>query len=375
MTYRSKILTLCALIGFFSIIFVLGIFLLPHGPYARRDRAAVKNFDPDQVHRIEIEVPVGNSAAIAGGEGRGRDIVLVTAETAGAQGAAVAEGDWHYLLGNEYVPVRDDRVETLLDSVSQLQRYRSVTSNVDLHSELGVTADRTANVRLYDAQSQPILDLAQGNLDQQRGVYVRFDNSDTVDLISSELIFYLEQQPGYWQQTDLFPADIQVSDVTSITVSVDNITLGIDEQPISAQYRLVRTFSADSGGSLWQISGSETTTLDQLQVDNLASAILILEADSFTADRAEQIDFTADVRARIIIELSNGALYFIDIAERDIESGSYILRIDGPQVLTRADGSDYLYHVNNFSLRPLIKTLPSLFPPSEEEAVDINQLP
>lgn len=191
-----------------------------------------------------------------------------------------------------------------------------------------------------------------------------------MELISSELVFYLEQQPGYWQQTQIFPAELLVDDVASLSLAVDAIQLS-SEEAVSAQYQLERVASTDADGAPeeWRVVGSSETALDQLQVETLISSILIIQADSFSARRAREIDFSALTEARISVALRNGTQYSLAVvSEQQQGPNAYLLRAAGPDVLTRSDGSDHLYNVNSFSLRPLIQPLSELLPPQTQSA-------
>lgn len=376
MINRLKSTILGLFVGFFALTLILGIFLLPYGPYARRSRAFLRGFDSAAVSRIEIQL---SSANTFDGDGR---ISLIRSMT--DERATLAEGEgeggggtqWSYLLAGELLPVRSGRVESLLESFPALQRYRTVTTNADLYSELGVGGESGVGGRvlLYDENDRLLVDILQGSVDQQRGVYARFNQGETVELISTELVFYLEQQPGHWQQTQVFPTGLTVSDIAGITVRADQILLDAegDGGAITAEYQLQRTTAVgqDGGAMLWQVVGQPEIALDQLQVENLASAILVLQADSFSPQRESEVDFaSADARVSFASQAGGGRYVLEIVADQEAGGGgpnAYLFRATGPGVAIRPDGNAYLYNANSFSLRPLIQPFSTLLPPPTE---------
>lgn len=366
MNYRTKIITLSSFIVLFSVTFVLGLFLLPHGPFASRDRTVVPEFDSTAVSKIEIQLAPADSAL--GDDRAPQDGRIVLIKTGGdaVDATDATDAQWQHAVGGKALPARSQNVETLLQNVGELIRYRTVANTTALHAELGVEEGSGARLRLYDDRDTVLVDIIQGNIDERRGVYARLNQSDTVELIGSELVFYLEQQSGYWQQTMLFASDVQVSDVSSVAIFADAVEISPDEAAITADYRLVRTASNAQGIAEWQVAGSEDTALDQLQVDNVALAILSLEADSFSEIEADEIDFDSRVQMRVSVELSDGTQHLLEIAEdAAAKPGAYLLRTFGPRLLAAPDGSAYVYHINSFSLRPFIRPLDALFPPVE----------
>lgn len=367
MTNRLKVTILGSFVAFFALTFVLGIFLLPYGPYARRNRPLLRGFDSAVVSRIEIQLSPADTFS---GDGR---ISLVRIPT---DRAALAEteddgGQWGYLLAGDLFPVRSNRIESLLRIFPDLQRYRTVTANPDLYSELGLGGDESragGQVSLYDENDRLLVDILQGSTDQQRGVYARLNQSDTVELISSELVFYLEQQSGYWQQTQVFSTALAVSDVVGISINANGILLSTEEEAITDEYQLERATVAgqDSGVTVWQVVGQSEIALDQLQVENLASAILVLQADSFSPQRASEIDFSA--ATRVSLALSDGTRYTLEVVVGQEDGGpnAYLFRVTGTESAAQPSSSDYLYNANSFSLRPLIQPLSALLPPPTE---------
>lgn len=356
MKYRLKVTILGSFVAFFALSLTLGIFLLPRGPYAQRDRSLLDNFAPTAVYRFDIILSPDD---VFGTEAR-----FTLARLADGEGAPADddEGQWRYVFGNELLPVRDERITSFLQEFPNIQLYRTVTSNTDLYRELGFS-EVGRRVMLYDANDTLILDIMLGAVDQQRGVYARVDQSETVYLISSELVFYLEQQAGYWQQTEIFPRTFSAQDISSINTDANGILLGAEGEPISDSYQLARVAATVQGveGQLWQVAGRPEVALDQMQVDNLAMAILALQADSFYTGGA-RVDFSA-ADARISFTFSDGTRYAIEIVS---VQNSYVFRAIGREIERRSNGDAYLYNANSFSLRPLIQPLSALFPPPLE---------
>lgn len=180
MNYRTKLLALGLSAAALSITLVLGVFLLPHGPYARRSRTVLMGFESAAVQRIEI-TRAPDSVLSGDAQFTLSRVVGVSTDALGSDDGDDERGDedtqWRYMLEDELVPVRGDRIESFLDSLAMLERYRSVTSNTDLYDDLGFKAGGEDGVggavRLYDAQDQLLVDLTQGTTDVQRGVYAR----------------------------------------------------------------------------------------------------------------------------------------------------------------------------------------------------------
>jgi len=251
-----------------------------------------------------------------------------------------------------------------------LERYRIVTSNSDLYSELGFNDQQSSRLLLYNRNDEVIVDIEQGAIDQQRGVYARLADDENVYLISDEIVFQLEQRAGYWQQGNLFPAGLVSQNVIAFSLIASGIPLGNDGEEIRADYTLIRTAPTGNEFPAWQVNESPEIAVDQAEIDTLLSSLLILEADSFSALSASEVGINDASDARIEITLDDESRYTIAIIDNPLEAALYYLTIKGPRAATRADGSDYLYNVNEFSIRPLIKALPDLFPPPQEDETE-----
>ena len=369
MNYHKKIITLSSLIAILSITLILGLFFLPHGPFARRVREVATNFDQSQITKIEI-MTRRNSDADGVIVDESETITLVTTNASDATDNGTESAEWHYLLGNTRIPAQAIRVQNLLEGIGALQRYRTITSNPALYDELGFGIGYAAHIRLYNQQDEVTVDIMQGNTDPQRGVYARLHGDDSVYLISDDIVFYLEQSAGYWQHTSLFPDSVGVEDVISVAVVANNIIFGENENSIDAEYRLLRVRAGDNAPPEWQIENDESVVLDNAQVDSLVLAALGLQADSFSALSAEQVNIDDNHNVRIDIELDTQDVYTIKAAQDIQQSARYFLTIEGAQALRTENGGNYLYNANEFSLRPIVKPLSALLPPplSAEES-------
>ena len=377
MNYHKKIITLSSLIAILSITLILGLFFLPHGIFARRVREVVNNFDQNQITKIEI-VARRNSNTEGVIDDESNTITLVADNTRDLTNNGTESAEWHYLLGDIHIPAQQVRIQNLIEGVGALQRYRTITSNPAVYDELGFGVGHFAHMRLYNQQGELIVDIMQGNTDPQRGVYAKLHDDDNIYLISDDIVFYLEQSAGYWQHTSLFPDDISLGDVISIAVIADDVIFGEDEDSINAEYRLVRAFTDDNTAAEWQIENDDKSViLDNAQVDSLVSAALGLQADSFSALSAEQINISDNFSIRIDIELDNQDVYTIKAAMDIQRSARYFLTIEGAQALRTENGDNYLYNANEFSLRPIVKPLSALLPPplSTEESINSPDTP
>ena len=175
MNFKREIYILTGVAAVLSLVYVVGIVTAPGARAAREQRRTA--------------LPVIERSVVAAIEINHGETVL----------QREGDADVWWLVGteNERLPARAERVDAVIDALSDLEVRRTVTSNRNRHVALGF--DQPMSVVVTDRSGNATLDLEVGSVVSGAStVYARLRGSDTVVELRGNLSFYLSRDTTYW---------------------------------------------------------------------------------------------------------------------------------------------------------------------------------
>lgn len=160
------------------------------------------------------------------------------------------------------VPVRQDRIELLLQALRRAQVVRVVTEDTNDWAHFGVEDSPTPNE--VALQSGPTLVIGDRDTAQ---TYLRKAGSPTVYAVDTDLRFFTDQPDEFWMPLRLFPSTLHVRDV---------IFAGFE--PAAAEDGSL-AFSLLRSGDGWR-AGEEGRRVDLSSADQSVGAVVDLLADT-----------------------------------------------------------------------------------------------
>ena len=377
MPFRSRITIMLAVEGALLILLALGLALLPNSPLARGTRELLRNFDPNTVTTVEISndtAPGGITLQRTGGEAAPPTTTAPATDDTTTAAAAAAEQDWNFILEDTPVPAEGQKIATLLEEVTEARRIRNVTNNAARYAELGLAEDAPSarnRLTLRNSAGEVIADFAIGIENTQGNLYVQEVENATVYEVASGLNFYIDQTPGYWQDTALLPPDITLDDVSRYTLVADIFTNTATET-VTDNYTLVRQpGDADTGGGAsWESMPAPAAPLDDTKINNVVASALRLAAAEFTLiDPASPELSNYREAASVTLQLTDQRNYTLRIFELDGgESGDLYIFPNGDGVQLSSIGIPYIYRIFDWALQPILQSLDTLYVPAEDPA-------
>ncbi len=363
MQFRSRITIMLAVEGALLILLALGLALLPNSPLARGTRELLRNFEPNTVTTVEISNGGTGIALQRVGEAVP---VPATDDTTTA-----AEQEWNFILDGTPIPAEGQKIVTLLEEVTEARRIRNVTNNTARYAELGLAEDTRNRLTLRNSAGEVIADFAIGIENTQGNLYVQEVDNATVYEVSSGLNFYIDQTPGYWQDTALLPTGITLDDVSRYTLVADIFTNSATET-VTDNYTLVRQ-PGDAGtgsGASWESMPAPAAPLDDTKINNVVASALRLAAAEFTLiDPASPELSNYREAASVTLQLTDQRNYTLRIFELDGgESGDLYIFPNGDSVQLSSAGIPYIYRIFDWALQPILQPLDTLYVPAEDPA-------
>jgi hypothetical protein len=247
MSFRSRLLSVCAVLLGLVVVLVLGIVFSPDRVQARTSgRPLLPLATADEISGIEVDFEGTPSVTLARGPSGWK--------TTGDAG--------------EY-PASADRLHTFLRTLTGLSRGKMVSRDSAHFPELGVSDDTARHLILRRTAGRPDLELLVG----KRGPsgdedYVRVKGEGAAYLVRGSLAFFLSQERSYWYELHVLPDDVQGTTVARVSV----------RGPLAgAPYTLVRNGGA--GSSQWSLEGKGPA--NGVVAGAMASALALLEGEDF----------------------------------------------------------------------------------------------
>ena len=315
MSFRTRLVTVCAVLLLLVAALVLGTVFSPDRVQARTaGRALLSLSSADEVTGIEI----------ASG---GAPVVTLARDSSGWKATAV---------GRVY-PASADRLHSFLRTLAGLTRGKMVSRDESHFPELGVSDDTARRLTIHRSSGRPDLGLLVG----RRGPsgdedYVRVPGEGAVYLVRGSVAFFLSQAPSYWYELHVLPDDVLGTTVERITVSGTLRLDGPGSEVVQGPYTLVRVPAAQSAE--WTIDGKPA---NHLAAGAMASALSLLEGEDF-----------AD-------SFSGAAVGTLDIEVATVEGKKYelVVRQDpaSRKILVTTSWSPWTYVLNPLLLQRAVR--------------------
>ena len=316
MSFRSRLVRVCAVLLVLVVVLVLGIVFSPDRVQARTaGRALLPLSSADEITGIEIAA-------------QGAPVITLAR---GASGWVTAGGSTQY-------PASANRLQSFLRTVTGLTRGKMVSRDAANFPELGLSDDTARRLTLHRSAGRPDLGLLVG----RRGPsgdedYVRVQGEGAAYLVRGSLGFYLSQEPSYWYELHVLPDDVMGTTVARVTVRGNLRLAGAEPAIVQGPYTLVRVPGAQSAE--WTVNGQPA---NRVVAGAMASALALLEGEDF----AEPGTVTGPR---------------LDIAMATLEGKEYelVVRQDtaSPKLLVTTSWSPWTYVVNPVLLQRAVRPL------------------
>jgi hypothetical protein len=329
MSFRTKLISLSAVIGVLAAAYVLGLIFSPASVRQRElETPLVVRLEADSVAKIRLMGPDGS----------------LTLEKRG--------DEWLVPMNGENYPAADSRIEALLDFVQSTKRSRLVTSNPEAWKDFGVDAEANQKIEMMDATGAMLLGLIVGKVDEGRGgTYVRLESANEVVLVNRMFDYYLNTAGRFWSYLRMFPADLEGTDINR--VSLKSPAGFPSEEAGALSYTLLLGEGRERN---WKVLDSAAQLeLDNAKVDRLANALAGLEGADFAPPGAREQAGLDSPRAELLVSTAKGQDFRLLVGNQVGEDRYY----------AALEGGEYVYEVARFRLQALFKPLPEL---AREEA-------
>ncbi|MFP4364553.1 MAG: DUF4340 domain-containing protein [Spirochaetia bacterium] len=325
MQFRIKLISLSSVLAVLVLTFVLGIAFSPEATRsAFQQREMFPNVEQDAVNTVTI--------------------------TGGEEGIHVSRADeqWAITVDENPFPAKTTAVETFIDELLSLDRFRVVSRNSETWEQFEVTEEAATHIQVFDSADQALIDIYVGKEGNEgRGNYMRIAGSDTVYLAVGSFTYYLDRDQGYWSNLKIMPPVYTGNDVTSISVTAD-IDLA---EPLDAQYMFIRQ---ENG---WVLEGNPDFTVRESRLNNLANTSVGIEADAFVANTDPEITGLDNPSGSVEITLDDNSTYAILFGNRTDDDHFYVMREDG----------NYVYRMSMWKTMQLLRPLSEYEPLESEE--------
>jgi hypothetical protein len=273
MEYRRKLLLLSSLTAFLALAYVLTLVLDPERRGRRSDAYVwLESRLRDSIDRIDIQ-------------GAGSPEVLSLLRKNGSWMLSRDAGGEYPAL--EY-PVREARVNDLLDELSRRDSYPRRSSSASAHGRFGLEEGQAARLTLRGGAGLPLLELLVGNSDAGGDIFLRKAGNNEVRSGKDRLSSYLDGQAGPWLNLRLFPE------------SEDNRITAESVQRLRVLAPAEKTETGDGGSpaaplpvlisrqqNSWRITAGdlslEPEDIEKTRVDSYITGILNTTGDDFVS--------------------------------------------------------------------------------------------
>ena len=300
MSFRTRLVILCAVLAGLLALLALGIFFSPESVQSRRaSQALLPGLGAQKIDAVDIAV--SGQPAI---------------------GLKKTAGGWETASGGEVYPASAERIATFLRIVLGLQRSSLVSSSARHLGDLGLSPDTARLLVLHQPGTADI-----GLLVGKRGPggdadYVQVRGERAVYLARGSLAFFLAQEQSYWYELHVLPDDVQGDTIASISVK-GSLRLGSGEA-LRGGYTLLRP-AADRLDQ-WVLGGSGKKA-DRVTAGAMASSVAQLECIDFAGPSGSPPTPGMDAGLAISVTTFTGKTYSLSVG-RGQQPGKALITTD-----------------------------------------------
>ena len=286
MAYKKKIAVLSAAVIVLALVYILSFVFDPE----RRQSTAFAWLDPSLLVMAD-GIEIYGTGGVAGG------ITLLSRK----------DGTWFFSSGITDFPVKQHRVEDLLNALSRKDVYPLRAVSAEAIERLGLAEESSSRIRIRGGAGLPLLDLLIGGGDALgREVYLRRVGRNEIHSGEDRFTFYIDARPSFWYDLRLFPQEI--ADIGAVQQA--EIAL-LNEEP----------FILRRSGGGWIMVG-QGSALDTRSVEAWLRSVLEAEADDFG------LEPPALVEGSITLRFGDGTTRTIEAGPAD-EDNNRSLRVLG----------------------------------------------
>jgi hypothetical protein len=322
MTYRNRVVALCAVGAFLLVTLVLGEIFSPSRLI--KARAGERMF-PGFTDAYKVELSGGNSKVIL------------------TRGSA-----WEIVINDMQYPASAARVGFLLQEIGALTRGSQISRDPAKEGELGFSGPDAVHLVISGSHGETLADLYAGKTPATgKGRYVRVASENDMYETAVTLSPYLTTVRSFWEDLKIFPADLKTDAVTRVSIK-SRLALSQGKGSRVLDYVLTRRTS-EQGAAAWVLEGGAPAAMDKVQ------EILNTLIDFMG------VDFDTDADAARVIGSSAEATIAFQAGER-----SFTLflgaRREGSQYPCVLAGSSIAYLVPEWRVDQLLAVRESLTP-------------
>ena len=291
MIYKKKLMLLSSLVVILALVYTLTLIFDPQ----RQQSKAFAWLDPKNLSLVDgIEINAQSNKIILN---RKNNI-------------------WVFGAAQEEYPVKQTRVEDLLQALSRKGVYPLRAASGEAREKLGLVEGSASRIIVKGGKGLPLLDILIGKADAL-GSELYLGRSGEKEVYSGEDRFtlYTDANPKSWYELRLFPPPEgrsgNVSGPRTEGSSIDVTSVQQADIVLPASGALPYAFRRNGGA--WIMPGNESAALDNSKVDAWLRSVLESEGVDFSKEAP------AGIEGSITLMLGDGKSRVIQVGPKDEE--------------------------------------------------------
>ncbi|MDX9801901.1 MAG: DUF4340 domain-containing protein [Spirochaetia bacterium] len=264
------------------------------------------------------------------------------------------EGEgWVIQLAKSSYPAPLDKIENLIDSVSNITKYQISGTDSKSWAKFDLEEEKAKKAIFQDGNGNPLFTLYVGKAGpgNEGGEYIRSTLSEEVYLLDAPINRYFIRDKNYWSNLRVFPSGFDTSSIVSVKIKSD---IRIEDEIYNIDL-LLKKEKKDTGSSYSWINNADAKAADRNKTDLMINNIITINGDSFTeenfTEKNGEIEIESDVYGRLIF----------DFQKINEESVIYGLR-----------GNSLRYEASIYKIRRFLNSVNEIFEEPDPEPVPVS---
>jgi len=286
MTYRTKVILLISFAFILLVIYFAGGIIHPSSHIEIEPKQWLPDITKDTIEKLDFS---------------NKNYSLVRK----------GRGAWDIIIDDEEFPGNNEKVETFIESLSELKYYSRGGNKKENWSNFSVD-ESGDKLELYtegnrEAAMTILFGSALEGSDQQ---YARKENEVSTYVVD-DMRNYLQSNSAYWSDLSLFPEGISIQDVIYFEYSDDR----------SSRFRRE---SGENNQGRWVLLENRDKTIDQDIMDRLVRNVIELSGERFAGRQERGNSGITDPRYTFFFETENGDTFEMRVGNRNSEKQFYV---------------------------------------------------
>lgn len=368
MSNRRRLIALVATLGGLVALYLFGQLALS----PQRSWPLFPRFRADLASSITIEGGGLEIRLRRGVEDHGpSDDRVASSQSGGTAGGRSDERSdrWWVTIGGERYPADGSHVRGLLGALQRAEAVRVASRDPKTWGNFLLEAGQAMHLRVDAGRSASagkagsegaegsrasaagreaaaaIDAFVGGTTPTGSGDYLRLSGNPTVFVTSAPISAYLTRAASWWSDLRILPRGLSPDSLQEIGIRARDFRVG--SQRVTDDYLLVSTLSG--GGAHWSVEGRSGYRIDPKRLLELEGELLGLTGERFAPGADQKVTGLDAPVAEVLVVDVQGRRWLIKVGRRD-GSSFFVQRQDRP----------YVYLVNQYALRSLIRGLPEL---------------